>query len=175
MMRTFKHFEWPDDYYIWLCDLVDLDAHSGYSNLISFLYDTEFVWSVAKDANRAGDGRQLREDYIYEVGWGDCLDGDWLIEPCSIFEMLVALARRTRIDIMPDYDMETSDWFWIFIEKLGFDRYDDGCIFDEKFVPLFQKKVTHFDFCATFFEKRAFSDVDIWSKLQAFLAKNYDF
>ena len=78
MMRTFKHFEWPDDYYIWLCDLVDLDAHSGYSNLISFLYDTEFVWSVAKDANRAGDGRQLREDYIYEVGWGDCL------EPVSI-------------------------------------------------------------------------------------------
>ncbi len=175
MRWSYKHFEWPDDYYIWLCDMIDLESHSRYSNLISFLYDTEFVWSVAKDGNRAGDGKHLRDDYILEVGWGDYLDGEWLNEPCSLLEMLIALARRTRIDIMSDFDMNTDDWFWIFIKNLGFYGYDNRCEFSEKFVPLFQKKVVTFGFCATFFEKRAFSGIDIWQKLQAFLAKNYDF
>ena len=177
-MRTFKHFEWPEDYYIWLCDLVDLEAHSGYSNLISFLYDTEFVWSVVKDSNRAGDGKQLRYDYIDCFGDIESIDYDsmnWLNEPCSLLEMLIALARRTRIDIMPEFGNDTADWFWIFVKNLGFDSYDDGCIFDEKFGPLFQKKVVTFGFWTTFSEKRDFSGVDIWHKLQSWLAKNYDF
>jgi hypothetical protein len=175
MRWTFKHFEWPDDYYIWLCDLVNLETHSGYSKLVSFLYDTEFVWSVVKDSNRSGDGKMLREDYIHESSWYDISFEEWFDEPCSLLEMLIALARRTRIDLMPEFDIETSDWFWIFIKNLGFDRYDDRCEFDEKFVTLFQKKVSHFGFCDTFLEKRAFLDADIWQKLQAFLAKNYDF
>lgn len=175
MRRTFKHFEWPDDYYIWLCDLVDLEAHRMYSNLISFLYDTEFVWSVAKDSNRAGDGKALRDDYIREVSWFDTSPEDWFDEPCSLLEMLIALARRTRIDLMPEFDIEVSDWFWIFVKNLGLDKYDDRCNFDEKFVTLFQKKVAGFGFCDTFFEKRDFLGADIWQKLQAFLAKNYDF
>ena len=174
-MRTFKHFEWPENYYIWLCDLVDLEAHGEYSNLFSFLYDTEFVWSVAKDSNRAGDGKMLREDYTHEVSWFDISYGEWLNEPCSLLEMLIALARRTRVDLMPEFDITDSDWFWIFIKNLGFDRYDDRCVFDEKFVTLFQKKVANFGFCVTFFEKRAFMGADIWQKLQCWLAKNYDF
>ncbi len=178
MRRTFKHFEWPDDYYIWLCDLVNLEAHSGYSNLISFLYDTEFVWSVAKDSDRAGDGLQLRYDYIdyyNEFRFVDYETMSWTCEPCSILEMLIALAKRVRINLMPDFDIEPSDWFWIFIEKLGFLEYDDGYIFDEKLGPLFQKKVVTFALLTTFSEKRAFSEMDIWQKVQAFLAKNYDF
>ena len=178
MRWTFKHFEWPDDYYIWLCDLVDLETHSGYSKLISFLYDTEFVWSVAKDSNRAEDGKQLRYDYIdyyNEFRLVDYESMSWTDEPCSLLEMLIALARRTRIDLMPEFDISTSDWFWIFIKNLGFYGYDDRCEFYEKFVTLFQKKVSHFGFCDTFLEKRAFLGADIWQKLQAFLAKNYDF
>ena len=178
MRRTFKHFEWPDDYYIWLCDIVNMEAHSGYSNLISFLYDTEFVWSVAKDSNRAEDGKQLRYDYIdcyNEFRFVDYESMSWTDEPCSILEMLIALARRTRIDLMPEFDMTTADWFWIFVKNLGFLGYDDRCIFDEKFLTLFQKKVSGFWFPDTFSEKRAFSDADIWHKLQSWLLKNYDF
>ena len=176
MSRSFKHFEWPDDYYIWLCDMIDLETHSRYSNLISFLYNTEFVWSVAKDNNRAGDGKYLRQDYIYEYYYDE---GEWLDEPCSLLEMLIALARRVRVDILPEFDMDTSDWFWIFMSHFGFDKYDNEHFSEDKFCACFLvknlQKGKNLLFSSKKFSETENFDMEIWSQLQFWLAENYDF
>lgn len=161
MGESFKQFEWPDDYYIWLCDMIDIDTHSGYSDLISFLYNTEFTWSVAKDVNRAQDGKDLRQDYICEFYYDE---GRWMEEPCSWLEMFIALARRIRVDLMPDYDLEIEDWFWQILELWDL-KPGKNCHFTGQKFENLGKKVA----------KNDFFDQDIWSKVQAFLAKKYDF
>ena len=168
---------YPEDYYIWITELVNLDSHRGYSKLVSFLFDTEFFWEVALDRNRAGDGKELRFDWVM---WSDYHDDDsWVDTPCSVLEMLIALARRIRVDIMPDYDIELADWFWKIISNMGLDRYDNShfnsdeiceklCYFSEKK----QHKMLIFN---TKTEKSELESMDIWNQMQRWLAENYDF
>lgn len=161
MSESFKQFEWPEDYYIWLCDMIDLETHSGYSELISFLYNTEFTWSVPKDVNRAEDGKYLRQDYIYEYYYDE---GPWIEEPCSWLEMFIALARRVRVDLMSDFDLEIEDWFWQFLELWGLKTGKNGQFTGQKF-----------NFLGKNLQKSELFDQDIWAKVQSWLAKNYDF
>ena len=179
MSRSFKHFEWPDNYYIWLCDLIDLETHSGYSDLISFLYCTEFIWSVPTDSNRAQDGIDLRLDYISD---NPDDDGEWVDDACSWLEMLIALARRVRTDIMPDFNISVDGWFWQFIsdkERINYRNLDD---FSSENLPLFQEFVTFLKDDSKKVAKKVANDEkkwqmdeDIWRKINRYLAENYDF
>lgn len=169
MSRSYKHFEWPDNYYIWLCDLIDLETHSGNSNLISFLYDTEFTWSVPRDNNRAHDGIDLRQDYISEYQYDD---GEWVEDACSWLEMLIALARRIRVEIMPDFDIGIDEWFWKIVHIWGPNFEDEKCV--KKCVKNVCKTQNR-GFCVKNFEKTDISETDIWRQVQFWLAKNYDF
>ena len=161
MSGSFKQFEWPDDYYMWLCDMIDLETHSGYSDLISFLYDAKFTWSVLKDSSRAQDGKDLRQDYIHEYYFDD---GEWIYEPCSWLEMFVALARRVRVDIMPDFDLTIGDWFWQILELWGLKQAKNGQFTGQKFENLGKN-----------LQNSELFDQDIWTRIQSWLAKNYDF
>ena len=161
MSGSFKQFEWPDDYYIWLCDKIDLETHSGYSDLISFLYNTEFTWSVPKDNNRAGDGKALRMEYIYQNYYDE---GGWTEEPCSWLEMLIALATRIRVDLMPDFDLEIEDWFWQILDIWGLKQGKNCQFTGQKFENLGKN-----------LQNSELFDQDIWAKIQSWLAKKYDF
>lgn len=57
----------------------------------------------------------------------DCLDG-----PCSILEMMIALAIRCEETIMDDTSRgdRTSQWFWEMIVSLGL-----GSMSDDRFAP----------------------------------------
>ena len=167
----------PYDYYIWLCDVINLRAHRGYSKLIKQLSEIEFYWSVANDGDRAEDGKRLRIDYIFDTD--DRSDDSWVDEPCSVLEMLIALASRLRNDIMPEYDIETDDWFWKFISNLGLDLYNDRnwskievgervnsfLSRDGKVVLFFSEKHT----------KKQHKKLEIWYQMHFWLAENYEF
>ena len=60
----------------------------------------------------------------------DCLDG-----PCSILEMMVALAIRCEEGIMDDPDIgdRTGQWFWGMVTNLGLGSMSDEN-FDRKYV-----------------------------------------
>ena len=165
MSGSFKHFEWPDNYYIWLCDMIDLETHIDCSDFVSFLYDTEFTWSVPKDNNRAFDGIYLRQDYIYDYPDDE---GNWMNDSCSWLEMLVALARRIRIELMPDYNLEIEDWFWKIIHIWGPE-------FDENLLCKTLCKIEKTGFTVKNFQKTDILSADIWQQVQFWLAKNYDF
>ena len=91
-----------------------------YNNLFMDLYSYDFKWprTVPGDANRAGDGLQLRHDLC------DC---DILDKPCSVLEMLIALAIRMEQDIMHNSEEgdRTGQWFWEMLSSMGLSTQND--------------------------------------------------
>ena len=113
-------------YFEWLYEWVAGDRYHrdiSYRKLLMHLHNTEFISIIRNDQNRAEDGENLRyrfaknkivdepADYILE-----CLAG-----PCSVLEMMVALANRCEEDYMddPQYGNRTSQWFWGMITNLN--------------------------------------------------------
>ena len=126
-------------YFEWMCSLVcgKRFAHDiSFRKLLRHLHDTEFIYIISRDANRAGDGMDLRYRFAYENQ--DLLDAErYLSGPCSVLEMMVALAIRCEETIMDDPGVgnRTSQWFWNMITNLGLgamdnDRYDGKYVAD---------------------------------------------
>lgn len=119
-------------YFEWMLSLVCDDHYfygPSYRMLFERLHEIEFVYLLDMDANRADDGTDLRDRFAYETGF-DIRDMDG--RPCSVLEMMVALAHRCEEQIMGDPDMgnRTGKWFFRMIENLGLsdmdnDHYDE--------------------------------------------------
>ena len=52
-----------EEYYLWLCELVDTKQNCRYTLLIKKLHDRAFYWSVPNDDNRSFEGKNLRERF----------------------------------------------------------------------------------------------------------------
>jgi len=106
-----------NEYFNWLCAKVLEIGSTTYYDLLRVLHRTEFVWVVPADRHRARDGVALRQDFVRETGVevGD----EWELEPCSIFEFLIAFAKRASFQT----DIPTSDWFWEFLTNLQLDEF----------------------------------------------------
>lgn len=122
-----------NEYFEWLYQLVCGDRYSNaisYKKLLAYLHRTEFTYLLSKDKNRAADGVDLRYRFSKERYHGhvpSCLDG-----PCSILEMMVALAIRCEETIMDDPKIgdRTSQWFWGMVTNMGLGYMSDNR-FDE--------------------------------------------
>ncbi len=119
-----------DLYFEWLSRKV-CEQGSPYKRLLSYLFDREFTYILPMDSHRASDGVYLRYHFSREM------HDDRLIfdGPCTVFEMLVALAIRCEADIMGDPlgTDRTKNWFWEMITNLGLAKMTDSK-FDEAFV-----------------------------------------
>lgn len=131
-------FNIKDDYFGWLyymmchkkCDFI------SYRRLFECLHSIEFTYILELDSNRAGDGIDLRYRYSYYNGLDEvpeCLDG-----PCSVLEMMVALAIRCEDDIMENSEIgnRTAQWFWHMLVNLGLgsmndDKFDEFVVRDK--------------------------------------------
>lgn len=120
-----------DCYFEWMLRKVEIG--SEYQMLLAQLYDTDFRYSIPTDENRAKDGIDLRYRFALERG----LELPFRVEdtPCSVLEMMVALALRCEEHIMhdPDCGIRTAQWFWGMITNLDLDSMANDN-FDEKFV-----------------------------------------
>lgn len=97
-----------------------LDGYQ-YSELLDVLNGITFQTAFPLDDNRADDGIELR----YKYGWyhhipQTVIASELDYEPCSVLEMLVALADRCEHALMEDplKGDRTAVWFWMFIENL---------------------------------------------------------
>lgn len=116
------------DYFEWMYDIVCYNRFGKgmtYRKLLTFLHDTEFVYFVPYDENRAVEGIALRYRFCVihncpELEW--CLTG-----PCSVLEMMVALAIRCEENLMDDPDKgdRTGQWFWNMIINMGLGSMND--------------------------------------------------
>lgn len=107
-----------------VCD-ISRPQRKTYYCLLHYLHDTEFRYTIPNDENRAEDGIGLRYRFANEHSIVDILD--YVNKPCSVLEMMVALALRIELDIMedPDQNNRTPKWFWGMISSLGLGVMDD--------------------------------------------------
>ena len=118
-----------DDYFEYLCDLIDAKRFSkrvSYRKLLMRLHDTEFTWFIPYDDNRADDGIQLRRRFA--LVRNDMSLSNYILGPCSVLEMMVALAVRCEETIMDDALMgnRTGQWFWGMVHNLGLSPMSDS-------------------------------------------------
>lgn len=131
--------ELSNRYFNWMYQLVCNDQYSkrtSYKRLLSHLDEVDFTYLIAMDGNRAEDGEDLRYRFGYECGYEDSLIASYLdIRPCSILEMMIALALRCEEHIMEDSDIgdRTGQWFWNMIVSLGLGSMTDTR-YDQEYV-----------------------------------------
>lgn len=127
------YFEWM---YQLVCGIAPNPNKSSYRKLLFRLHDIDFDYTIAMDGNRAEDGINLRYRFGDECSYPDTLIASYLdVRPCSVLEMLIALAIRCEEHIMcdPDIGNRTKEWFWSMIENLGLTSMHDSN-FDKYYV-----------------------------------------
>ena len=125
-----------NEYFEWMYNMMYRQTrlhHASYRELLRFLYDTEFRFTIAQDGNRAADGVDLRYSFARERGYDNIFQH--LSGPCNVLEMLVALAIRCEDHIMydPDVGDRTAQWFWGMIANMNLGLMSDAK-FDRRFV-----------------------------------------
>jgi hypothetical protein len=85
------------------------------------------------DANRAAKGMDLRWRFVLRTDNRDLYE--YLDGPCSVLEMMIALAITCEENIMDDPRVgdRTGQWFWSMIYNLGLKHMTDDN-FDEEYV-----------------------------------------
>lgn len=112
-----------DEYLTYIFSLIR--APKEYSKLISYLFEKEFIFTDKRDEARWNDGFDLRKDYcfIHDISYDEAHKFDHV--PCTVLEMMVALAKRCEDTFMYDiqYGDRTSLWFWEMVKSLGLYEY----------------------------------------------------
>lgn len=126
------------DYFEWMFDLVckgRFSQNNSYRELLSYLHSVEFTYHLASDSDRASDGIYLRHRFAslndnYRFVMNQIDDG-----PCTVLEMMIALAMRCEEAIMdnPKFGNRTGQWFWKMVTTLGLGHMIDSR-FDEQYV-----------------------------------------
>lgn len=121
-----------NEYFNWIYDLVCGNKFAkgiSYRKLLMHLHSVEFTWILPRDMNRADDGINLRYRFAKTQVHEDLIESivDDLIEPCSVLEMMVALAIRCEESIMDDPCVgdRTKQWFWGMLVNMGLGYMDD--------------------------------------------------
>lgn len=115
-------------YFDYLTNLIDSDGKIfEYTGLLEYLYNCQFVWlsNIPLDENRAIDGIQLRTSYAKLLSPQDVNMFSEVVfnKPCSMLEMLIALADRLTYIVS---SLDRSNYFWLFIDNLGLNIYNDS-------------------------------------------------
>lgn len=163
-----KYFEWLYNY---VCK-GRANSNVSYTKLFALLHDIDFDFYIYNDVNRARDGVDLR--YRFAMKLDDESITDILDGPCSVLEMMVALAIRCEETIMDDtrYGNRTSQWFWNMLSNLGIsymtdDRYDEKVAI-EKIYDFLERRYEPNGKGGLFYIRNCEDDlrnVEIWTQL----------
>lgn len=177
-MNSTKHryFEWLYDF---VCD-GKVNSEISYKKLFSLLFDVEFIFYIRNDLNRARDGIDLR--YRFAMLENDENILHELEGPCSVLEMIIALALRCEETIMDDakYGNRTKQWFWKMLANLGIgymnDKTFDEDLALERIYIFMERRYSPDGRGGLFYIKNCQEDlrnVEIWTQLNWYLDDNY--
>lgn len=165
------------EYFDWMCDMVCKNANQKqrYTKLLAYLHSTDFTFSIPFDANRFEDGVDLRYRFGEEKRIRDSAITRYLDNrPCSVLEMMVALALRCEEHIMSDDEFgdRKPKWFWSMINNLGLrsmtDRHYDTSYVERCIGRFLNREYERNGKGGLFIIKNAPRDVrsvDIWCQL----------
>lgn len=122
MIRNLTN-DWDEKYLVWLVGLVvdketEERAHAS-KYMFDGLFEEPFFDYIPNDDNRAAEGRGLRDRYTRETG--NQLNRRLYMGPCSLLEMIIALAHRFAWEVVSlDETVEQNipPCFWEMIDNL---------------------------------------------------------
>lgn len=127
-----------NDYFEWLYNYgckSRINSEISYKKLFMLLHDTDFEFYIRGDLSRAMDGIDLRYRFANSKRKRNAIDLIPILDdrPCSVLEMILALAIRCEETIMADtrYGDRTTQWFWNMLNTIGIGYMTDDR-FDEK-------------------------------------------
>lgn len=177
------------DYFNWLCEKVCINREEdSYYILAKTLHEKEFYGFVPNDENRASDGQELRKEYAREetdTSLAERAVLDILSGPCTVFEMLIALAERINFILSSEKDSDnTAEYFWEMIRNLKLDELSDGLYFENGGTSrchrvlntLLMRTYTRKGVGGLFPLKKCKDDqrnVEIWYQMCAYLEENH--
>ena len=165
-------------YFGWLVGKVAThELGMNYYKLFDQLWRTNFYYYIPRDENRMIDGLNLRAQYESETGYDADVDG----KPCSVLEMMVALAIRCDDQIMWDdnHGSRASDWFFIMIDNMCLIGMKDYC-YDEHHVEfILNRMMQHLNYSnghgGLFYTNDPnynMSQQEIWFQMCKFITEN---
>lgn len=111
-----------NDYFEWLYKNAcrgKINSNISYKKIFSLMHSIDFDFYIPTDVNRANDGHDLRLRFGNRYGYDNIMD---IIDmPCTLLEMMLALAMRCEDTIMSNqlYGDRTTQWFWNMMKNLG--------------------------------------------------------
>lgn len=171
--------ELNNEYFEWMYRLATKKPR--YRKLLRRLHETEFIYILPVDGNRAEDGTDLRYRFGYEQGYEGARIASYLDDkPCSVLEMMVALSIRCEEHIMGDPDVgdRTSFWFECMIDSLGLSDMDDRSFNKhrvDEIIDIFMNRKYESDGKGGLFTvehpRRDMRSVEIWYQMCWFLSE----
>ena len=165
--------EVEEAYFDWLCHL--MRAENEDIPLLMHLYHRNFEYPFANDMNRAQDGIDLRGRFLFEEHCESPLREG---VPCSILEMLVALAVRCDREITGvTGEDRPQNIFWMMIDNLGLKRAENWYEVDMILDIWMRRKYQKDGKGGLFPLKKSSADqrkVEIWYQMGAWIYENFD-
>lgn len=132
-------------YLVWLISKVGgINRISDpYLEVITRLFNTQFMWSCPMDKNRAEDGLMLRYVFSQEQETDSEIEYIFSNTGCNMLEMMIALALRIENDYLAREGniVYTDKWFFNMIYSLGF-RNPNKWIFSDIMRRFFNHEYT---------------------------------
>lgn len=175
-MRSRQGTPLEESYFVWLCKPLDKKWDISFTTAtLRQLHRTEFKPFIANDKNRAADGKELREEYLYRhpvksSAWE--LDG-WMALETSVLEVLIALADRAAYqsgDTM-------ADWLFAFLCNLGLDESPASSKIRNTLQRFNERTYSRDGLGGLFPLRNPVEDqrrVELWYQMSAYIIENYD-
>ncbi len=180
-----RNLETAEQYYHWLYTIVCGEwepRNLSFRSLLEFLYHHDYIPACEMDISRAADGINLRyrfatENSIPYVKIDECFHGI----PCSMLEMMVALALRIEEHILEDRSAgnRVGQWFWNMVVSLGLAAMDDERFHPDRanyIVDRFMRRDYQPNGAGSLFTisnpDYDMRQLDIWYQLMAYLNEN---
>ena len=162
-------------YFAWLVSRVEPINRPDMTKLYEALFYREFQWILERDGNRAEDGVTMRKQFTNETGY--ILSDEEYHKPCSVLEMMVALAERCDNATMTDFD-DREPWVWFdeMLKSLGLENMTDNVFNPEKvddiLTRFLERKYTQTGKGGLFYIPHAEHDmrkIEIWYQMNMYI------
>lgn len=174
-----------EQYYDWLYRTVCGEwepRNLSFHRLLMYLFNHDYIPACEMDVCRAADGINLRYRFANEndIPYAQ-IQEDFNGVPCSMLEMMVALAVRIEEHIMEDVSAgnRVGQWFWNMVVSLGMAAMDDQR-FDEARADYILNRFMNREYqpngagglFTLAYPTEDMRQIDIWYQLMAYLNEN---
>lgn len=133
--------EYEGYYFEWIVGKIqntdDPFSKVTYNKLLRYLHEKEYTYIIPMDENREEDGISLRSRFCYECGYDSDVVIPYISKPCSVLEMMVALALRMEEGTAMNDELgdRTGQWFWSMVNTMHLGYQDDND-FDSRYADI---------------------------------------